>query len=132
MTTYRQLLRKKTKRLYKYHRVHSPALKGCPQKKGVCIRVYKESPKKPNSAQRSLAKIRIFSTKRNVRAQIPGEGHELSQFSRVLIRGGRVRDLPGIRCRVVRGYLDCKGVKTRRTSLSKYGLKKKDCLSNAE
>lgn len=124
MPTSKQLLLHKNKRKRKYHRVHCPPLKGCPQKKGVCVRVYKESPKKPNSAQRSIAKILLFSTNRNVRAQIPGEGHELQKFSRVLIRGGRVRDLPGIRCRVIRGKLDCKPVRKRCSSISKYGLSK--------
>ena len=101
----------------------SPALKSCPQKRGVCIRVYTTTPKKPNSALRKVAKIRL-TNKREVIAYIPGEGHNLQEHSVVLIRGGRVRDLPGVRYHVLRGVLDTQGVKDRKKSRSKYGAKR--------
>jgi len=110
--------RKKKKRKSK-----SPALEGCPQKRGVCVKVYTTTPKKPNSAQRKVAKVRL-STGREVIAYIPGEGHNLQEHSVVLVRGGRVKDLPGVKYHIVRGAYDCAGVEGRRTSRSKYGTKR--------
>ena len=101
----------------------SPALKDCPQKRGVCTRVYTTTPKKPNSALRKVAKVRL-TNQREVISYIPGEGHNLQEHSVVLIRGGRVRDLPGVRYHVLRGVLDTQGVKDRRQSRSKYGAKR--------
>ena len=101
----------------------SPALKRCPQKRGVCIRVYTSTPKKPNSALRKVARVRLTNGM-EVGAYIPGEGHNLQEHSVVLIRGGRVRDLPGFRYKVIRGGLDTAGVGDRRKGRSKYGAKK--------
>ena len=101
----------------------TPALRHCPQRRGVCVRVYTKTPKKPNSAIRKLAKIRL-SNKRDVIAAIPGEGHNLQEHSVVLVRGGRVKDMPGVKYRVIRGVLDCQGLQTRVHSRSKYGTKK--------
>ena len=101
----------------------SPALKQCPQKRGVCTRVYTTTPKKPNSALRKVAKVRL-TNQREVISYIPGEGHNLQEHSVVLIRGGRVRDLPGVRYHVLRGVLDTQGVKDRKQSRSKYGAKR--------
>lgn len=101
----------------------SPAMKECPQKRGVCTRVYITTPKKPNSAQRKVARVRL-TNKFEVTAYIPGEGHNLQEHSIVLIRGGRVKDLPGVRYHIVRGALDTTGVKDRRQSRSKYGAKR--------
>ena len=101
----------------------SPALKECPQKRGVCTRVYTTTPKKPNSALRKVAKVRL-TNQREVISYIPGEGHNLQEHSVVLIRGGRVRDLPGVRYHVLRGVLDTQGVKDRKQSRSKYGAKR--------
>ena len=100
-----------------------PALQGCPQKRGVCTRVYTTTPKKPNSALRKVAKVRLTNGYEVV-SYIPGEGHNLQEHSVVLIRGGRVRDLPGVRYHVLRGVLDTQGVKDRRQSRSKYGAKR--------
>ena len=100
-----------------------PALQGCPQKRGVCTRVYTTTPKKPNSALRKVAKVRL-TNQREVISYIPGEGHNLQEHSVVLIRGGRVRDLPGVRYHVLRGVLDTQGVKDRKQSRSKYGAKR--------
>lgn len=100
-----------------------PALDACPQKRGVCTRVYTTTPKKPNSALRKVAKVRL-TNQREVISYIPGEGHNLQEHSVVLIRGGRVRDLPGVRYHVLRGVLDTQGVKDRRQSRSKYGAKR--------
>jgi small subunit ribosomal protein S12 len=100
-----------------------PALDACPQKRGVCTRVYTTTPKKPNSALRKVAKVRLTNS-REVISYIPGEGHNLQEHSVVLIRGGRVRDLPGVRYHVLRGVLDTQGVKDRRQSRSKYGAKR--------
>ena len=100
-----------------------PALQGCPQKRGVCTRVYTTTPKKPNSALRKVAKIRL-TNQREVISYIPGEGHNLQEHSVVLIRGGRVKDLPGVRYHIVRGSLDTQGVKDRKQSRSKYGAKR--------
>ncbi len=101
----------------------SPALQNCPQKRGVCVRVYTTTPKKPNSALRKVARIRLTNGI-EVTGYIPGEGHSLQEHSVVLIRGGRVKDLPGVRYHIVRGTLDSTGVDDRRKSRSKYGTKK--------
>ena len=101
----------------------SPALENSPQKRGVCTRVYTTTPKKPNSALRKVAKVRL-TNQREVISYIPGEGHNLQEHSVVLIRGGRVRDLPGVRYHVLRGVLDTQGVKDRKQSRSKYGAKR--------
>lgn len=101
----------------------SPALQSCPQRRGVCIRVYTATPKKPNSALRKVARVRL-SNAIEVTAYIPGEGHNLQEHSVVLIRGGRVKDLPGVRYHIIRGVLDTLGVENRRRGRSKYGAKK--------
>jgi small subunit ribosomal protein S12 len=100
----------------------SPALDSCPQKRGVCVRVYTTTPKKPNSALRKVARVRLSNSK-EVNAYIPGEGHNLQEHSIVLVRGGRVKDLPGVRYHIVRGALDTSGVADRKQSRSKYGAK---------
>ena len=120
MPTIQQLIRfnrKSTKRKTK-----SPALKNCPQRRGVCTRVYSMTPKKPNSATRKIARVRLTSGF-EVTAYIPGIGHNLQEHSVVLLRGGRVKDLPGVRYHIIRGTLDTAGVKDRRQSRSKYGAK---------
>ncbi|MGB9663549.1 MAG: 30S ribosomal protein S12 [Ignavibacteria bacterium] len=101
----------------------SPALQGCPQKRGVCTRVYTTTPKKPNSALRKVARVRL-SNGIEVTAYIPGEGHNLQEHSIVLVRGGRVKDLPGVRYHIIRGTLDASGVQDRKQGRSKYGTKK--------
>lgn len=101
----------------------APALDSCPQKRGVCTRVYTTTPKKPNSALRKVARIRLSNTQ-EVTAYIPGEGHNLQEHSIVLIRGGRVKDLPGVRYHIIRGTLDTQGVEARRQGRSKYGAKR--------
>ena len=101
----------------------TPALKGSPQKRGVCMRVYTKTPKKPNSAIRKIAKTRLSNT-REIIAYIPGEGHNLQEHSVVLVRGGRVKDMPGIKYKVIRGILDAQGLKQRKQGRSKYGTKK--------
>lgn len=101
----------------------APALKNCPQKRGVCTRVYTATPKKPNSALRKVARVRL-TNQLEVTAYIPGIGHSLQEHSMVLIRGGRVKDLPGVRYHIVRGALDATGVQNRNQSRSKYGTKK--------
>jgi len=121
MPTINQLVRKGRKKQFSKNRV--PALKGCPQRRGVCTRVYTTTPKKPNSALRKVARVRL-SNGFEVNAYIPGEGHNLQEHSIVLIEGGRVKDLPGVRYHVVRGVLDPAGVEDRRTSRSRYGTKK--------
>ena len=119
--TISQLIRKgRTKVRFKSN---SPALKRSPLKRGVCTRVYTVTPKKPNSALRKVARVRL-TNKMEVTAYIPGEGHNLQEHSIVLIRGGRVKDLPGVRYHIVRGALDTAGVANRRQSRSKYGLKR--------
>jgi small subunit ribosomal protein S12 len=100
----------------------TPAMQGCPQKRGVCIRVYTTTPKKPNSALRKVARVRLTNAV-EVTAYIPGIGHNLQEHSIVLIRGGRVKDLPGVRYHIIRGILDAAGVSNRRRSRSKYGAK---------
>ena len=101
----------------------APALKSCPQKRGVCVRVYTSTPKKPNSALRKVARVRLTNGM-EVTTYIPGEGHNLQEHSVVLIRGGRVKDLPGVRYHIVRGTLDTAGVANRKQSRSKYGAKR--------
>ena len=121
MATINQLVRKP--RQAPTYKSQSPALDKCPQRRGVCTRVYTTTPKKPNSALRKVAKIRL-TNQREVISYIPGEGHNLQEHSVVLIRGGRVRDLPGVRYHVLRGVLDTQGVKDRKQSRSKYGAKR--------
>lgn len=124
MPTRNQLLRKTSSRKKKMYRVKKPALMACPQKKGVCFRVYTRTPKKPNSALRKVAKIRLTNSTEII-AYIPGEGHNLQEHSVVLVRGGRVKDLPGVKYKVIRGTLDLQGVVTRKQARSKYGAKKR-------
>ena len=121
MPTINQLVRKP--RRQQYRKPKHPALHGCPQKRGVCLQVKTMTPKKPNSALRKIARVRL-SSGRETTAYIPGEGHNLQEHSIVLVRGGRVRDLPGVRYHIVRGTLDCAGVEDRKTSRSKYGVKR--------
>jgi small subunit ribosomal protein S12 len=121
MPTINQLIRKP--RTPKESRNKVPALQGCPQKRGVCTRVFTTTPKKPNSALRKVARIRLTNSF-EVTGYIPGEGHNLQEHSVVLIRGGRVKDLPGVRYHIIRGVLDTQGVKDRRQGRSKYGAKR--------
>ncbi len=121
MPTIAQLVKKGRKKVI--NKTKSPALKLCPQKRGVCTRVYTTTPKKPNSALRKVARIRLTNGM-EVTAYIPGVGHNLQEHSIVLIRGGRVKDLPGVRYHIVRGALDTLGVSDRRRSRSKYGAKR--------
>ncbi|WP_163498819.1 30S ribosomal protein S12 [Helicobacter suis] len=121
MPTINQLIRKERKKILK--KTKSPALVECPQRRGVCTRVYTTTPKKPNSALRKVAKVRLTS-KFEVISYIPGEGHNLQEHSIVLVRGGRVKDLPGVKYHIVRGALDTAGVNKRSVSRSKYGAKK--------
>jgi small subunit ribosomal protein S12 len=121
MPTVQQLIRKSRKKIIK--KTKSPALKNCPQRRGVCTRVYTTTPKKPNSAIRKVARVRLTSGF-EVTAYIPGIGHNLQEHSVVLLRGGRVKDLPGVRYHIVRGTLDAGGVKDRTQGRSKYGVKK--------
>ncbi len=120
MPTVNQLIRKGRKRIK--GKTKSPALKGCPQKRGVCLLVKTQTPKKPNSALRKVARVRL-SNQMEVSAYIPGVGHNLQEHSIVMIRGGRVKDLPGVRYHIVRGRLDTAGVVDRKKSRSKYGTK---------
>src|SRR5690554_5396403 len=121
MPTINQLVRKGRKKVLT--KTTAPALKSCPQKRGVCTRVYTTTPKKPNSALRKVARVRLTNGM-EVSCYIPGEGHNLQEHSVVLIRGGRVKDLPGVRYHVVRGTLDAAGVDDRRQGRSKYGAKR--------
>ena len=121
MSTINQLVRKGRKAVKR--KTASPALKECPQKRGVCVRVYTTTPKKPNSALRKVARVRLTNGM-EVTAYIPGIGHNLQEHSVVLVRGGRVKDLPGVRYHIIRGSLDALGVEDRRKSRSKYGTKK--------
>ena len=121
MPTINQLVRKGRRELQK--KTKCPALQKSPQKRGVCTRVYTTTPKKPNSALRKVARVRLTNGY-EVTSYIPGEGHNLQEHSIVLIRGGRVKDLPGVRYHVIRGTLDCAGVSDRRQSRSKYGSKR--------
>ena len=121
MPTINQLVRKGREKIVKRNKV--PALDACPQKRGVCIRVYTTTPKKPNSALRKVARVKLTNGQ-EVSAYIPGEGHNLQEHSIVLIRGGRVKDLPGVRYHILRGTLDTQGVETRKQRRSHYGTKK--------
>lgn len=121
MPTINQLVRKG--RRDKVAKVKTAALKGSPQRRGVCTRVYTTTPKKPNSALRKVARVKL-TTGVEVTAYIPGEGHNLQEHSMVLVRGGRVKDLPGVRYKIIRGSLDTQGVKSRKQGRSKYGAKK--------
>ena len=121
MPTIQQLVRKG--RTDKASKTKTPALKGSPQRRGVCTRVYTTTPKKPNSALRKLARVKL-SNGIEVTAYIPGEGHNLQEHSMVLVRGGRVKDLPGVRYKIVRGALDTQAVKNRKQARSQYGAKK--------
>lgn len=122
MPTINQLVRKGRKKMRTKSK--SPVLEGCPQKRGVCLQVKTMTPKKPNSALRKIARVRLPSNGKEVTVYIPGEGHNMQEHSIVLIRGGRVRDLPGVRYQVLRGVLDASGVDARRQSRSKYGAKR--------
>jgi small subunit ribosomal protein S12 len=121
LPTINQLIRKGRKRIIE--KSNTPALNSCPQKRGVCTRVYTSTPKKPNSALRKVARVRL-TNKIEVTAYIPGEGHNLQEHSIVLIRGGRVKDLPGVRYHIIRGTMDTSGVGDRKQSRSKYGTKR--------
>ncbi|QQS34991.1 MAG: 30S ribosomal protein S12 [Ignavibacteriales bacterium] len=121
MPTINQLVRKG--RLQILAKKKAPALDACPQKRGVCTRVYTTTPKKPNSALRKVARVRLTNSQ-EVTAYIPGEGHNLQEHSIVLIRGGRIKDLPGVRYHIIRGTLDTSGVEDRKKGRSKYGAKK--------
>ena len=121
MPTIQQLIR--SPRSPKRSRTKTPALKACPQRRGVCTRVYTTTPKKPNSALRKVAKVRLTNAYEVV-SYIPGEGHNLQEHSVVMIRGGRVKDLPGVRYHIIRGTLDTQGVKDRKQRRSKYGAKR--------
>ena len=121
MPTIQQLVRKG--RQSKTTKTKTPALKGAPQRRGVCTRVYTNTPKKPNSALRKVARVRLTSGM-EITAYIPGEGHNLQEHNSVLIRGGRVKDLPGVRYHIIRGTLDTAGTKNRKKARSKYGAKR--------
>ena len=121
MPTINQLVRKGRKP--RHHKTKAPALQRCPQRRGVCLLVKTQTPKKPNSALRKVARVRL-SNGVEVSAYIPGEGHNLQEHSVVLVRGGRVKDLPGVRYKVVRGTLDAAGVSDRKKARSQYGVKK--------
>jgi len=121
MPTLNQLVRKGRQRVIKKKKTR--ALEGCPQKRGVCVRVYTTTPKKPNSALRKVARVRLTNG-HEVTSYIPGEGHNLQEHSVVLIRGGRVKDLPGVRYHIIRGVMDTEGVQDRRQGRSKYGSKR--------
>ena len=123
MPTIQQLIR--IRRRQKIKKSKSPALTNCPQRRGVCLQVKTMTPKKPNSALRKIARVRL-SNKYEVTSYIPGEGHNLQEHSIVLVRGGRVKDLPGVRYHIVRGTLDSAGVANRKKSRSKYGTKMED------
>lgn len=122
MPTISQLLREGRRALQ--WKTKAPALQGCPQRRGVCTRVYTTTPKKPNSALRKVARVRLTNGI-EITAYIPGEGHNLQEHSIVLVRGGRVKDLPGVRYHIIRGTLDASGVEDRKKSRSKYGTKRK-------
>jgi small subunit ribosomal protein S12 len=120
MPTIQQLI--KNKRIKKIKKIKS-SINFCPQKRGICLRTFIATPKKPNSAMRKVARVKL-STGKEITAFIPGEGHNLQEHSIVLIRGGRAKDLPGVRYKIIRGALDCLGVKNRKNGRSKYGTKK--------
>jgi len=122
MATKNQLIKNQLRKKKRYQ-IKMPALKGNPQVKGICVKIFNRTPKKPNSALRKVAKVKIANNKK-IECYIPGEGHTLKQYSVVLIRGGRVPDLPGVKYHLIRGSYDFKGVNGRKTSRSKYGVKK--------
>nr|YP_009105634.1 ribosomal protein S12 [Xylochloris irregularis]YP_009105672.1 ribosomal protein S12 [Xylochloris irregularis]AIT94344.1 ribosomal protein S12 [Xylochloris irregularis]AIT94367.1 ribosomal protein S12 [Xylochloris irregularis] len=122
MPTIQQLVQSARKKILK--KTKSPALQSCPQRRGVCTRVFTTTPKKPNSALRKVARVRLLKSRIEVTAYIPGIGHNLLEHAMVLVRGGRVKDLPGVRYHIVRGTLDTAGVKDRVQSRSKYGVKR--------
>ncbi len=128
MPTIQQLIRKS--RILRFKKSKSPALTACPFRRGVCLQVKTMTPKKPNSALRKIARVRL-SNKFEVTAYIPGEGHNLQEHSIVLVRGGRVKDLPGVRYHIVRGTLDASGVNKRKQSRSKYGAKRENAGGGA-
>ena len=121
MPTINQLVRKPRTRAIK--KTNVPAMQACPQKRGVCVRVFTQTPKKPNSALRKVARVRLTNGQ-EITAYIGGEGHNLQEHSVVTVRGGRVRDLPGVRYKVIRGAFDTQGVKNRKQARSRYGAKK--------
>jgi small subunit ribosomal protein S12 len=125
MPTLNQLC--KNKRIKKKFLNKTPALAKCPQKKAICLKIFLRTPKKPNSALRKLARVKLNNNKK-INAYIPGEGHNLQEYSTVLLRGGRVKDLPGIKYHLIRGKLDFLGLKNRLTSRSKYGTKRNKVL----
>lgn len=127
MPTIQQLVRLNRNQILKATK--SPALKSCPQRRGICTRVYTTTPKKPNSAIRKVARVKLTSGF-EITAYIPGEGHSLQEHSIVLIRGGRVKDLPGVRYKIIRGALDSTGVKDRKQGRSKYGARKNIPVTN--
>lgn len=122
MPTINQLVR--SKRKAGRYKSKSPALKACPQRRGVCVRVYTQTPKKPNSALRKVARVKL-TTGKEITAYIPGEGHNLQEHSVVLVRGGKVKDLPGVKYHIIRGALDASGVTARNQGRSLYGAKRK-------
>merc|ERR1711920_25467 len=125
MPTLNQLskVKRKKKKKKKKKRNKTPALDFCPQKKGICVKIFTRTPKKPNSATRKLVKLKL-SNRKKINAYVPGEGHTLQEYSTVLIKGGRIKDLPGIKYKLVRGKYDFLGLKSRKTSRSLYGTKK--------
>ncbi len=127
MPTIQQLVRFNRSKEKKINK--TPGLKGCPQRRGICTRVYTTTPKKPNSAIRKVARVKLTSGF-EITAYIPGEGHSLQEHSIVLVRGGRVKDLPGVRYKIIRGSLDCAGVKNRQQGRSKYGARKNNASNN--
>lgn len=129
MTTINQVFKKEARKKKK-HKTRSPALKKNPQKKGICLKVYTTSPKKPNSAVRKVVKVRLSNSKKII-AYVPGQGHSLQKFANVLIRGGRVRDLPGVRYKLIRGHFDFTSKESfkRRNARSKYSIQKTKDLS---
>ena len=123
MVTFNQLIKTSSRLLGKKKILKSPALNKCPQKRGVCLKLFNKTPKKPNSALRKVANIRLLSTKKKLIGYIPGIGHNLQEHSIVLLRGGRVPDLPGVKYHLIRGKYDLQFIKNRKTSRSKYGTK---------
>lgn len=123
MLTFNQLCKNLSGRKKKVFKSKTPALSGCPQKKGICLKVFVKAPKKPNSALRKVVKFKL-SIKKVIEAYIPGEGHNLQQYSVALMKGGRIPDMPGLKYKLIRGKYDFQAVKNRRTSRSLYGAKK--------
>ena len=129
MPTIQQLVRVNNKRKTPKPFRRNRALEACPQRQGICLRVFTRTPKKPNSAIRKLAKVKL-TNKRNIMAYIPGEGHNLQQYSIVIVRGGRVKDLPGVNYHIIRGMKDLAPVKNRKNARSKYGARKEEIHSS--